>query len=284
MAFQLFPYQLIGLGAVAGLFNGLLGIGGGWFLVPALHWAGMPLPTAVGTTLTQIAGGTTMGVWRHHQRGNVNFRLGAFFGICMMAGSRLGQLLVIKADDQGFSRWMIGSVYCLVLGFVSFSMLMNVRRDLRSAKLQVPSRVRQFLEYLQFGPRIEFPLLGHPIAIFPLGILALCVGMIAAVTGLGGGFFMVPMLLTLGLSMAQSIGTSLLGVCMGSFAGSFSYHLAGRADLKAGFFLVLGALGGSYLGVSLASRIHPVKLKIIFACMALTACAAMLFRMISGVT
>lgn len=283
MAFHLSPIHLIGLGSVAGLFNGLLGIGGGWFLVPALHWAGMPLPMAVGTTLTQIAGGTTMGVWRHQKLGNVNVRLGLFFGVCMMAGSRLGQLLVMKADHEGVSRWMIGSVYCLVLGFVSFSMLMNVRRDLQLEKPQAPTKVRQFLGRLHFGPQIKFEPVGRPVSVLPLGQLAIIVGMIAAITGLGGGFFMVPMLLALGLSMPQAIGTSLLGVCLGSFAGSLSYHLAGRADLTAGLFLVLGALGGSYLGVSLASHIHPIKLKIIFACMALTACGAMLFRMMTGV-
>ena len=49
------PARLLAQGLAVGLFTGLIGAGGGFLIVPALAlWAGLPMPTAVGTSLLVI--------------------------------------------------------------------------------------------------------------------------------------------------------------------------------------------------------------------------------------
>lgn len=275
------PAILVLMGGIAGLFNGLLGIGGGWFLVPVLHFLGMSLPQAVGTALTQIAGGTLMGVWRHSRRGNVGFRLGLFFGLFMVLGARIGQSLVMLAEQAGVSRFAIGIIYCVVLGYVSLKMLQSSRSSLRSESLE--DSQPSFLSQLIFwGPRIRLAETLSPLPAIPLALLAFGVGVISGITGLGGGFFVVPTLLMLGLSLPQAVGTSLLGVFLGSLSGALAYSASGLADLKAGGLLILGALAGSYTGASLLPRVDPVRIKFAFALVALLACLSMVVRLILG--
>lgn len=275
------PALLVLMGGIAGLFNGLLGIGGGWFLVPVLHSLGLSLPQAVGTALTQIVGGTLMGVWRHSRRGNVGFRLGLFFGLFMMLGARFGQSLVMQAEQVGLSRFAIGILYCVVLGYVSLKMLQSTRSSLRQEPMEdSPPSVLSHLIF--WGPRMRLAENRPPLPVIPLALLACGVGVISGITGLGGGFFIVPTLLMLGLSLPQAVGTSLLGVFLGSLSGALAYHASGSADLKAGGFLIVGALAGSYTGSSLLPRVDPVHLKFAFALVALLACLSMVMRLILG--
>jgi hypothetical protein len=87
-----------------------------------------------------------------------------------------------------------------------------------------------------------------------------CVGVLAALLGLGGGVLIVP-LLTLGFgeSLPRAIGTSLVAVVATSAGAAAHYVRTGRADVRLGFTLeigtVLGAAAGGLLAGLLADRV-----------------------------
>ncbi|MGL5045310.1 MAG: TSUP family transporter, partial [Plesiomonas sp.] len=79
----LFVIACLLLGAVVGILAGLLGIGGGLIIVPALAFllpkAGvLPqhlMPIALGTSLASIVLTGVSSSWRHHQLGNVDWKI-----------------------------------------------------------------------------------------------------------------------------------------------------------------------------------------------------------------
>lgn len=83
------PFLLLGL--FGGLTSGLLGVGGGIIMVPAMHLlAGVPIKTAIGTSLAVIIPTALMGVTEHHRQGNVDWRIAFWIAIAASLGGYLG--------------------------------------------------------------------------------------------------------------------------------------------------------------------------------------------------
>lgn len=80
-----------GLGLAAGCLSGLLGVGGGVIVVPALIILfGMAAKSAIGTSLAIIVPTAIAGSFFHFREGNVNLRIAVFVAIAAIVGSRIG--------------------------------------------------------------------------------------------------------------------------------------------------------------------------------------------------
>jgi len=106
------------------------------------------------------------------------------------------------------------------------------------------------------------------------------VGVLTGFFGVGGGFLVVPTLvLFAGLPMADAVGTSVAVIafnCAGGFAGRFSAAAPIRWIGTLEFSLV--AIGGSFIGAFLVSRIPVVMLRRLFAVFVLAVAAFMIAR------
>lgn len=90
-----------GVGALAGLLSGLLGIGGGIVMVPGFtQWAGMPVKRAIGTSLACVATFAVPGTITHAALGNIDWRFASILAIGVIPGARIGAALTIAADDR----------------------------------------------------------------------------------------------------------------------------------------------------------------------------------------
>ena len=69
------------LGAVAGVFAGLFGVGGGILFVPTLTWLGLTQLHAEATSLLAIIPTVLVGVWRQSRYGNVQWRAALVIGV-----------------------------------------------------------------------------------------------------------------------------------------------------------------------------------------------------------
>ena len=80
---------LLGVGMLVGILSGLLGIGGGVVMVPALLYLwGQEMQVAVGTSLAVMIPGAIVGALRHHYSyGNVDWRVATFMALGAMAGT-----------------------------------------------------------------------------------------------------------------------------------------------------------------------------------------------------
>jgi uncharacterized membrane protein YfcA len=88
------------VGSMAGLFSGLLGIGGGVIMVPAFHSiAGMKVKTAIATSLVCVAGFAVPGTITHAIKGNIDWRVAAALTLFVIPGARIGSALTVRSND-----------------------------------------------------------------------------------------------------------------------------------------------------------------------------------------
>lgn len=84
-------------------------------------------------------------------------------------------------------------------------------------------------------------------------------GGLGALTGLGGGVVIVPLLVTLGVDIRYAIGAALVSVIATSSGAAAAYLKEGYTNLRVGMVLeiatTIGALTGAYLG----SRVFPTS-------------------------
>jgi len=99
-----------------------------------------------------------------------------------------------------------------------------------------------------------------------LAPVAFLVGIIAAMTGVGGGVFIVPfMSLVYNFSSHQAIGTSLAMIIFTSLSSAIRYARQRRIDYKVGLILTLTTIPGAFVGAYLTTLITQRLLGLIFA-------------------
>jgi uncharacterized membrane protein YfcA len=90
------------------------------------------------------------------------------------------------------------------------------------------------------------------------GIIGLAIGFLAGLMGIGGGVFIVPLLIFfLNVPTKTAAASSIFIVCFSSFSGFISHAYLGTIDWK---FILLAALF-SFAGGQVGSRIMAEKLK-----------------------
>lgn len=99
--------------------------------------------------------------------------------------------------------------------------------------------------------------------IFGIALFGTVAGIAAGLTGLGGGFLMVPCLLYLGYSPQRAVGTSFLGVFVIAGSALLAHDRLANVDWRAGALLGLGGVVGAQIGARLLERMPaPVFYKI----------------------
>ena len=102
---------------------------------------------------------------------------------------------------------------------------------------------------------------------FSLIVMAgsLVAGFLGALTGLGGGVVLVPMLsLLLGVDIRYAIGASLVSVIATSSGAAAAYVKEGISNIRIGMFLEVATTLGALVGASLATRISTSAISIVF--------------------
>ncbi|MBI1673529.1 sulfite exporter TauE/SafE family protein [Shewanella sp. DW31] len=242
----------LALGAFVGFMAGLLGIGGGLIVVPALLYilpsvgiSSTQLPhIAIATSLAAIILTSISSARAHHKRGNVPWNLFK----SMLPG------LIIGALASGFIAERIPADK-LQQGFAIFVILMTIQMAYpvkAESNRQLPNSVVLF-------------------------VVSAFVAVLAGLTGIGGGILIVPFLTFYGLQMRQAVGFSAAMGFLISLSGSFGYIIAGMNTpelpygtlgyiyLPALFGLVITSVLMAPVGVKAASTWPTSVLKKIFA-------------------
>jgi len=106
---------LLGIGILAGLLSGFLGVGGGILMVPAFAaLVGLDLKEAIGTSLACVGLIAIPGTIAHQMLGNINWFYALPLMVGAIPGARVGAHLAIKASDRHL-RLVVASV----LGVIS---------------------------------------------------------------------------------------------------------------------------------------------------------------------
>jgi uncharacterized membrane protein YfcA len=98
-----------------------------------------------------------------------------------------------------------------------------------------------------------------------LAVASLLAGFLGALTGLGGGVVIVPLLvLGFGVDIHYAIGASLVSVIATSSGAAAAYVRDGYSNIRAGMFLEIATTIGALSGATLAAKVPPNGLAIAF--------------------
>ncbi|HUI07342.1 MAG TPA: sulfite exporter TauE/SafE family protein [Verrucomicrobiae bacterium] len=98
-----------------------------------------------------------------------------------------------------------------------------------------------------------------------VALVSLVAGLLGALTGLGGGVVIVPVLaLLFGVDMRYAIGASLISVIATSSGAASAYVKEGYTNLRIGMFLEIATTFGALFGAFLAAKISTSAVAIVF--------------------
>ena len=108
------------LGGAVGFSSGLLGVGGGFLLVPGLVFLGIPMKVAVGTDLTQIIASASVGTATYFLSGYVD----PIIGTLLMAGGIVGTVIGTRLNKR-LPTSTLKKVFGVLMVFVGLLMVRN---------------------------------------------------------------------------------------------------------------------------------------------------------------
>ncbi|MBQ3106007.1 MAG: sulfite exporter TauE/SafE family protein [Eggerthellaceae bacterium] len=256
----------VAAGLIVGVLSGLLGIGGGTVLVPVFRLMfGMNPLAATATSLFTIIPTSLSGAVSHIRGKTCIAALGAAMGLGGALTSSLGVWLAARSPD-----WAIMLAASLVIGYSALNM---IRKGLKKP-VKSPEAARGSEGLSEPGSSDEnevTPGLSRKQLVLGFAI-GLCAGVISGYVGVGGGFVMIPLMVSvLGLPMKQASGTSLIAVMMLAAPAVISHMAMGNVDYWAGIAVALGSIPGAMLGARLVRRVPERALKLLFGCFLLVA-------------
>jgi len=98
---------------------------------------------------------------------------------------------------------------------------------------------------------IYLPIAEMNINILLIIFIGMVVGGLSGLFGVGGGFLMTPLLIFLGIPPAVAVGSEAPHVLASSVSGVIAHWRRKNVDFKMGFFLLIGGVVGSTVGVNL---------------------------------
>lgn len=126
---------IIVVGLAAGMLSGLVGVGGGIIIVPALvYFIGFSQKTAQGTSLAMIMLPVGIfGVLQYYKQGHVDFKIVGLLAIGFLAGSFLGSKIALSLPQDTVKK-----IFAVVLIMVAIKMLFldKAKKPGEATKLQ----------------------------------------------------------------------------------------------------------------------------------------------------
>lgn len=275
---QMFTVSLL-IGLVAGLITGCIGAGGGFILTPALMSAGVKGIMSVGTDMFHIFAKAIMGATLHRKMGNVCVALAAVFVIGSVSGATLGGMVQrsIYEANPALSDAFISVVYVLILGFIGFFTLYDFLRSRDVPEEASPeakaemTRIAQSIQAIKVPPYVSFDHNvvpgGRKLSVWPVIIVGLVIGFIAAIMGIGGGFVFFPTFVyLLGVSTLTTVGTDIFQIIFTSgYTSITQYAVYGFVFYTLAMGLLLGSLLGIQIGAITTKVVPGVMIKGFFA-------------------
>ena len=102
--------------------------------------------------------------------------------------------------------------------------------------------------------------------------IGLVAGLASGYVGVGGGFIMVPLMLSIvGIPMRKASGTSLIAVMILAIPGVIEQGIIGNINYLAGIAIVIGTIPGAVIGAKLVTKVPERTLRLLFGCFLIVA-------------
>lgn len=291
------------VGVLIGIASGLLGIGGGTVMVPIFRLAfGMSATMSTATSLFAIIPTSISGAISHVKGKTCIPALGIAAGLGGACLSPVGVWLAQLSPD-----WLVMLAAALIIGYSAINMFKKAFKVPRAgqpaegadaaAAAGAPScgpksSSRAEARVVELSSQSDAPAAaslassGEPAASASIvdesslsrkqllqgAAIGLVAGLASGYVGVGGGFIMVPLMLSIiGIPMRKASGTSLIAVMILAIPGVIEQGIIGNINYLAGIAIVIGTIPGAVIGAKLVTKVPERTLRLLFGCFLIVA-------------
>ncbi|MCL2115358.1 MAG: sulfite exporter TauE/SafE family protein [Methanobrevibacter sp.] len=247
-------FFLIIIGILVGITSGLLGVGGGFLMVPLQFFLlssigvnpDLALRISLGTSLAIIIPTALTGAYTHYHELKQILKPGIFMGIFGLIGGVFGGVTSVYIPTN-----ILEAILGIFLILVAIYMIFNKNSESQKSNVKLN---------LWFG-----------------SLVGLIIGFLSGLLGLGGGIFLIPVLvLLLGFSLIEAIGVSSIFISLSSIGGTISYIIMGLAinpfPYSIGYvnlvnfgIIAIFSIPLAFISAKLTYKVPERKLKLIFS-------------------
>ena len=242
-------------GILISAFGTIVGFGGGVFMIPLLvigfH---VPLNIAVGSVLIALFPSAFISTVYNWRKKLIDFKTGLLLEAPTVLGTVIGSYLSVIIPIF-ILEWIFG-IFVIYLG-INF-ILKSYDKNKKDVKKTL------FYKLNKIGPAIIRRTQNHAyrvsfLMVFIFGMIA---GTMAGLFGVGGGFLKVPIMVgVFSIPTQIASATGLFMIMITSLTGSISHFFLGNVHFGYAIPVVIGFVGGAFIGNSISTKIDEHFLK-----------------------
>jgi len=245
----------------------MLGVGGAFILVPLLILLGEPHRLVIGTSLAYIVVTASAGAIKRKMQGDTDLVLAAVMLSTGVLAVHLG------ATSVSYLPTRIIEVSLAILLFIASFML--IRRGAMAQRSTSTRAVKKSRLSLQREAASE----SYSIDIPRAAMIGAFVGFLSGLLGVGGGWLLVPLMITiLNVPFHVAAGTSLIQIIGVAAVGAISHYSLGNVDIDMATALILGGLIGAPAGAAISKKMSVRALNILLILLLLAMAVKLMLR------
>ena len=276
----------VGFGLVVGVLFGFFGMGGSFLVTPALLMLDYPASVAVGSGMAFVFGTAVIATLKHHDLGQVDYKLGAIMITGTTIGIEAGRASVYYLESMGLAGGIISIAYVVLLGGVGAMVTRDALNgsggdgvdheaaDKDLDEYEIPDIARTIQQTVRIPPMVS--LRGDVrVSAWVITAVAFATGLLSGFLGVGGGFIRMPaMIYAIGVPVPVAVGTDLFEIVFSGGLGSYLYGQGGGVDLGIVAPLLFGSALGARVGSAATAVVDADGIKVYFGGMLLIGATA----------
>jgi uncharacterized membrane protein YfcA len=237
----------LAVGSLAGLCGSLVGLGGGFVMIPMMtsRFLRLSQHQAHGTSLFAVSTTGIAGALGYS--GHVDFEAAAYIACTGMIAARFGATVMSRLPEATLQK-ALGVLMIAVAPLVpakTYFMEASKEKEASRASKKTESKTSDFPQ------RLLVP-----------AFIGSFSGFTAGLFGVGGGAIIVPALTVFtDLNHYQALGTSLCAMVLPAMSGTITHYGKGNVAMRVAPALATGAFVGAFLGGKLGLTIDESKLR-----------------------
>ncbi len=225
-------FLLFILGLSVGAFGTLIGVGGGFILVPIFLLVLNYTPQhTIGTSLAIVFLNAVSGTTAYIRQKKVYYDAGIKFALATIPGAFFGSYLAKYFSSRGFNI-----TFGILLVFIAILMYQRTKQQQQDPKSFDPAN-------FHYNQKVGI-------------LISFVVGFLSSILGIGGGIIHVPaMVYLLGFPTHVATATSHFVLSISSITGVISHFIIGNVLIGPALIIGFGAIIGAQLGAKLSQQV-----------------------------
>lgn len=245
---------IVSISLVAGIIGAIVGIGGGFLIVPMLVFIfGLSAQVSAGTSLIALVFTALSGTVGYTWQRRIDYKLGLSLAVASAPGAVLGSIASAYLTSR-IVTVLFGCFLILISIYIAFG------TPPRSLRTDVAGWHRRLVD--RNGKEFEFAV-RHLAFAYPLVILS---GFVAGFFGVGGGALQVPvMIMVLGVPPEIATATSALMIVASALSGAITHIQLSNVAYEFTPFIIVAVIVGAQIGVQVQRLATGLTLRRLFA-------------------